>query len=178
VDIEEQWERALASTEILRFRVLYLGTFETTEIPYIFLAESEVNPGNTVVRRGKVFVHKPAIILPGNVPHFEGFEFEDNPEKEEMLGTFFLVRGISFPSLKYKHETSRIDVYEDSIEKAKGYFKEELERVEDTRTGLICGPADCWQFSIIIYVGMLVIKSLPSDLKRLEEKFRDWEKYF
>jgi len=177
MDLEEQWEKALGSTEVLKLRLPRLATFEATEISYIFLAESLVNAGNTVIRRGKVFVHKPAIILPGNLPYFEDFEFEENLNvSEETVKTFFLVRGISFPSLRFKHETSKIDVYEDSLEKAKEHFKEELERAEDIHAGLIVGLADCWQFSIIIYAGMLMAKSAPSDLKKFEEKFKEWLK--
>lgn len=174
MDLEEQWEKAIESTQILRFRLLSLDTFSVTELPYIFLAESLVNLGDTVVRRGKILVHKPAIILPGNIPQFEGFESEENPQiDEDMLGTFFLVRGISFPSLKFRNETSTVDVYEKPLEKTKEYFMEELERTEDSRTGLIVGSADCWQFSVIIYAGLLAAKSVPSDLKRLEEKFKN-----
>lgn len=175
MDLEEQWEKAIGATEVLRFRLPRLSTLDATEIPYIFLAESLVNAGNTVVRRGKVFAHKPAIIIPGNLPYFEDFDFEENLKvSEETVKTFFLVRGISFPSLKFKHETSKIDVYENSLKKAKEHFKEELERSEDVHTGLIVGLADCWQFSIIVYAGMLMAKSAPSDLKKFEEKFKEW----
>ena len=174
MDLEQKWEKALAQTEIVRFRVSYLSTFETTTIPYIFLAESTVNLGDTIVRRGRILVHKPAIILPEDMPQFEGFEFEkDYKVNADMVRMFLLVRGISFPSLKYEHEISKLDIYEGALEKAKSYFKQELERTEDIQTGLIIGVEDIWQFSLLIYVGLLIGKSLPSDLKRLWEKFKD-----
>jgi len=176
VNLEEQWEKALGSTQVLRFRLPHLATLHSTEVPYIFLAESLVNLGDTVVRRGKVLVHKPAIILPGNLPQFEGFGFEDNLNvNEETLKSFFLVRGISFPSLKFKNETSKVDVYEGSLQKAIEHFKDKLERSEDVHVGLIVGTADCWQFSIIIYAGMLMAKSVDSDLKLFEEKLKKWQ---
>lgn len=175
MELEEQWEKAVNSTEILRFRLPKLATFKITDVSYIFLAESLVNLGDTVVRRGKIYIHKPAIILPGNMPNFEGFDFEDNLEvSEETVKTFFLVRGITFPSLKFKNETSSVDIYEDSLQKAIEHFKDKLEKSEDVDVGLIVGPADCWQFSIIIYTGMLMAKSTDSDLKWFEEKFKKW----
>lgn len=174
MNLEEKWNKALAETEIIRFRISYLSTFEPTAIPYIFLAESAINLGDTVVRRGKVLVHRPAIILPEDMPQFEGFEFEkDYQVNADMVRMFLLVRGISFPSLKYEHEISKLDIYEGPLEKAKAYFKQEQERTEDVETGLIIGPEDCWQFSLLIYVGLLISKSLPSDLRRLWERFKD-----
>ena len=176
MDLEQKWEKALSQTEVARFRVSYLSTFEATTIPYIFLAESTLNLGDTIVRRGRILVHKPAIILPEDMPQFEGFEFEkDYKVNADMVRMFLLVRGVSFPSLKYEHEISKLDVYEGALEKAKLYFKQELERTEDVQTGLIIGVEDIWQFSLLIYVGLLIGKSLPSDLRRLWERFKDKE---
>jgi len=174
MDLEEKWNMALAQTEIVRSRVLYLSALEITTIAYIFLAKSAVNLGDTIVRQGRILVHKPAIILPEDMPQFEGFEFEkDYQANADMIRMFFLVRGVSFPSLKYKHEVSKLDIYEGRLEKAKAYFKHELERTENVETGLIIGPEDIWQFSLLIYAGLLIGKSLPSDLRKLWEKFKD-----
>ncbi len=174
MNLEEKWNKALAETEIIRCRLSYLSAFDTTAIPYIFLAESKVNLGDTIVRSGKVLVHRPAIILPENMPLFEGFEFEKEYQASaNMVRMFLLVRGVSFPSLKYEHEISKVDVYEGSLEKAKAYFKQKLQKSEDVETGLIVGTTDCWQFSLLIYVGSLIGKSASSDLKKLWEKFKD-----
>jgi len=40
MDIHDSWEKALKATEIIRPRVQPLQTFEATQIPYVFLAES------------------------------------------------------------------------------------------------------------------------------------------
>ena len=174
MDLQDKWNKALSDTEIIRSRFAYLPTFENKSIPYIFLAASSVNLGDTVLRRGKILVNRPAIILPEDTPQFEGFDFEKNYQvNTDMVRMFLLIRGISFPSLKYEHEVSSLDIYEGPLEKGKGYFRHELERTEDVETGLIAGPEDCWEFSLLIYVGLLVSRSLPSDLRRLWEKFRD-----
>ncbi len=174
MDLEEKWEKALSQTEVVRSRAAHLNAFEASEIPYIFLAESTVNIPDTVVRKGKILLHQPAIILPQNMPLFEGFEFEqDYQASTDTIKTFLYIRGVSFPSLKYKHEFSQLDIYEDPLKKAKEYFKRELERVEDVHTGLIIGSEDCWQFSLLIYAGILISKFFPSDLKKLWERFKD-----
>jgi len=175
MDLEEQWEQALETTEIIKLRMPKLSTFEMTKVPYIFLAESEINSGDTIVRQGTIFVKKPSIILPGNMPQFEGFEFEEDLDvREETVNTFFLVRGVTFPSLKFKNETAKLDIYEGGLSKAIKHFKEEIDRKEDIYSGLISGSAEFWQLSIIIYVGTLMAKSLPADIENLHEKFRKW----
>jgi hypothetical protein len=174
MDLEDKWNKALAETEIVRCRIPFLSTFETTAIPYILLAASAINLGDTIVRRGKVLVQKPAIVLPEDMPQFEGFEFEkDYQTNADMVRMFLMVRGVSFPSLKYEHEISKLDIYEGPLEKARPYFKGELEKRENIQTGLIVGPEDCWQFSLLIYVGLLISKSAPSDLRRIWERFKD-----
>ena len=174
MDLEQKWNKAFAETELIRFRLSYLSAFDTTAIPYIFLAESKVNLGDTIVRSGKVLVHRPSIILPENMPLFEGFEFEKDYElSANMIRMLLLVRGVSFPSLKYEHEISKLDIYEGSLEKAKAYFKQKLQKSEDVETGLIVGSTDYWQFSLLIYIGSLIGKSASSDLKKLWGKFKD-----
>ena len=113
MDIEETWERALKHTEIIRPRVKPLDTFKTTQLPYIFLAESSVNLGDCVVRMGEVMVEKPSIFLPPGSAQLDGFDFRDVSRKQqEMITNFFLVRGIEFPSFKYNNKTYSLDIFE------------------------------------------------------------------
>jgi hypothetical protein len=41
------------------------------------------------------------------------------------------------------------------------------------KTGLVIGLEDAWQFSILLLVGMLVIRSAEGDLRRFLD---DWRK--
>ena len=68
MNLQDAWEKALRKTEIVRARVLPLETFTQTRLPYIALAEAEVNRGDTVVRKGEGLVEKPSPILPPNPP--------------------------------------------------------------------------------------------------------------
>src|SRR5512141_1841224 len=113
MDFQEAWDRALKETDIVRSRVSSLHTFDDTRVPYIFLSPSEINDGDTVVRRGQIVVQKPALILPPNIPQLEGFEFEkESGVNENAVLNFLLVRGISLPSLKYNNKTYSLDIYE------------------------------------------------------------------
>ena len=174
MDLEEKWERALRETKILKYRLRNLLTFESTELPYISLAESSINLGDTVIREGKVAVHRPLIVLPREFyAHFEGFEFEEDYQaSSEDIRRFLLIRGISFPSLKYKNEIYNISVHEGNLEKSIGFFSDQLERKEDIHSGLIVGPEDSWQFSVLIYVTAMAARSASSNIEQIIERLR------
>src|SRR3989338_524801 len=172
MNIQDSWEKALRKTEIIRPRVQPLHTYATTQLPYLCLSESKINSGDTAVRKGEVLVEKPAIILPQNMPQFEGFDFEkDMHINENFLKTFFLVRGMSFPSMKYNNKTASLDVYEGSLSKAIEHYSAMMQREENVHTGLIMGPEECWQFSVIIFACGQAARSAGGDIRRL---FEDW----
>jgi hypothetical protein len=173
MDIQELWDLARKRTEILRLRLQDLSTFEATAVPYILLAESSLNAGDTVVRRGQVVIERPSIVLPKFTPQFEGFEFErDLHLSDDAVATLLLVRGIQFPSLKYRHQISSLDLFEGSLQKAIDRFTHELVRAEDIATGLVVGPEEAWQFSLLLLVGALVVRSAEGDLKRILDAWR------
>lgn len=172
MDMQEAWQRAIKNTEIMRTRVRFLETFTHTELPYTFLAESVLNIGDTVVRKGKILVEKPTIILPGNPPQLQGFDFEDilSMDSNKVID-FLLIRGVRFPSLKYNNLTSSVDIYEGPLKKAIEHYKNQLQRIEDTTTGLVIGPEDCWQFSVLIFIATMVSRSAEEDIKRLLDRY-------
>lgn len=173
MDIDEQWERARKQTEIIRMRLQELASFDATPVPYIFLGESVLNRGDTVVRKGQVLVERPSIILPGFSPHFEGFGFDESLHlSDDAVATFLLLRGVQFPSLKYRHEVSSLDVVEHSLQQAIDRANRQLTMAEDIATGLVVGPEDAWQFSVLLLVGALVIRSARGDVRRLLDSWR------
>ena len=168
MNIQDIWEKTVKKTEIIRPRVTPLHTHAVTHLPYICLSESAVNSGDTVVRRGEVMVEKPAIVLPYNLPQFEGFDFEEEMHvNEDLFKSFLLVRGVQFPAMKYNNKSSSIDVYEGGLSKAIEHYKTLLQQNENVHTGLIAGPEDCWQFSVILFVCSQISRSADGDIRRL-----------
>ncbi|MCR4336225.1 MAG: hypothetical protein NUV91_00240 [Candidatus Omnitrophica bacterium] len=173
MDIQKAWERALKQTEIVRSRVQLLKTFQETPVPYILLAESSINHGDTVVRKGEVILERPSLILPPNLPQFQGFEFdEQNKTDQDAFINFLLVRGVHFPSLRYNNQTYALDVFEGGLDKAIRYYSEQQQQSEDVLTGLIAGPEDCWQFSLLIYICSQIVKNANHDIRRLLDEYR------
>ncbi len=171
MDIDGLWDKALKGTEIIRARLQDLPTFETTPLPYIFLAESSLNMGDTVVRKGQILIERPSLILPS--PQLEGFAFDQEHQlSQDAVLNFLLVRGVRFPSLRYRHELSSLDVQEGALQKTIGQFTTRLQQAEDVHTGLVVGPEEAWQFSVLILVGSLVIRSTEGDVRRLLEAWR------
>ena len=101
MDIDQLWEEAQRKTEVIRGRVKALPTFKHARVPYIFLGESIMNEGHTIVRKGKILIEKPMIVLPEDLPQFEGFELEEEMDiGPGSLQMFFLMRGVRFPFFK------------------------------------------------------------------------------
>lgn len=173
MDLQEAWEKATRETEIIRGRRQMLSPCKMEELSYVFLSESEINIGDTLVRKGKILIHQPSIILPHHSPRFEGFDFEkDCGVSNEIIQTFLLVRGVSLPSLDFTNEMGGMDLREGSLEKTIRHYLEQFERAEDVDTTLIGGPGDCYQFSILVFVAATVGRSASSDLNKLLNDLR------
>lgn len=173
MDTYEAWEKALKHTEIIRSRVQALATHADTHVPYILLSESTVNMGDTVVRKGEILVDKPSIILPPNIPQFEGFDFEKEGHfHENEVINFLYVRGITVPSLKYNNKTYSLDVREGTLNDAIRYYMDQMQQKEDVHTGLIAGPEDCWQFSALIFICSQVARNAQDDIKKLLDEYK------
>src|SRR3989338_6969376 len=175
MDLQDFWDKALRRTEIIRPRVQPLHFNATTELPYIFLAESAMNSSDRVVRQGEVMVDRPAIYLPPNYPRFEGFDSGEDKETAvpfQGIAEFLLVRGVRFPSLNFNNKTDRLDVEEGKLKDVIENYKKKLEQTEDVSRGLVIGDGDLWQFSILIFIASQVLRSADGDLRRLLDEFR------
>lgn len=173
MDLDEAWKKAVKNTEIIRGRLARLDEYSGADLPYVFLAESEINIGDTIVRKGRINIDKPMIYLNDGSPQFYGFDFEENLKiNTESIKTFLLMRGINFPSLKYTN-SSEIEICEGALDKAIDKYSDSLAKEENTDTGLIVGLADYWQFSVLVYVANLALKSAPDNIRKLMRKFRN-----
>jgi hypothetical protein len=127
-----------------------------------------------VVREGQVVVEQPSLLLPQDHPYFEGFQFESDLHiHQDLLTSFLLVRGVRFPSFYYKNSIHHLDIFEGDLEKAARSFRQRLEREENVSTGLVTGPEDCWQFSVLIFISTHVLRSAPGDLKGLLDQLKN-----
>lgn len=173
MDLQEIWAKALKNTEIVRPRLQPLSSTADTVLPYLFLAPSEVNSGDTVVRHGEVTVTKPTLILPQMFAHLEGFDIEkDLQYSPDTVINFLLVRGVQLPNLKLANSTAKVDVYEGRLEKARSFYAERLARAEDTATALLVGAPDAWQFSVLIFIALQAGRAADRDMRSILDEWK------
>ncbi|MHC4870315.1 MAG: hypothetical protein ACYTFY_00555 [Planctomycetota bacterium] len=160
--------KAQKATKIVRARKNLLFTFGATKLPYAFLAESAVNEGDIVLRKGTVTVEPPKIIAPSEEVQIEGFDFE---ESENGMVPVVLNRWVHFPAAKYQNSNTSLDVVTGPIEIAVEEVINKLDQKNDIRTGVISGFENTWGFSILSYVGQMIVKSAPSNIGEYYERF-------
>ena len=170
MDFHDAWALALQNTEIIRSRVAMLHTFADTEVPYILLSPSLVNPGDTVVRRGVVTVQRPAIFLPPNIPQFEGFDFLHNGADGSVVN-FLMVRGVSLPSFHYNNQTLSLEVIDGGVREAAASLANQLQREEDVAAGLLIGHEEVWPLSLLIFTCSQIARNTELDFKRLMDQY-------
>ncbi len=173
--MDELWNEAINNTEIVRLPIKRLLTFGLTNFDYVFLGESLVNKGDTVVRKGKLSIDKPALILPGNMPTFKGFNTEDGIGLDSKLSSFFYVRGISFPSLRYTNEICEIDIFEGSLTEAERHYLDEVRNNELISTGIVIGSDMSWQFSVLLMSCHIIDNYVDRDLREIINKIKKKE---
>ncbi len=76
------------------------------------------------------------------------------------------------PSLKYQNKTFSLGIYDGDLSRAIDHFSDELQRVEDVQAGLLAGPEDCWQFSVLIFICSQIARNADTDIRRLMEKYK------
>lgn len=173
MDFEKLWETALGQTEIIRTRIQMLGNTSDTMVPYILLSESKINVGDTIVRQGEIKVSKPSLFVPPNNPQFNGFDFDEQGSfGESAMINYLLVRGISLPSLNYDNRMNKMDMYEGRLSQAIKHYKEDLSQKENVQTGLLVGPEDCWQFSLLIFICSQIARDAKVDIQKLLTEYK------
>ncbi len=173
MDIEQLWQKALKETQIHHHRLSSLSTFSNTEVDYLVLSASHFNDKDTVVRSGRINIMHPVLILPPDYPQLEGFALEELVDlNADSLRSFLYMRGVRLPSLKYYNKTYTMEVLEEPLSDTLSKYKNELERKEDVHTGLIVGPNDAWQFSLLLYVATLIDKSIDKDIKNILDRYK------
>ena len=165
---EEKFKHYWRQTEIIREYQRILFTFGDMELPYVFVAESKQLADRTMVRRGKVFLQKPRIVLPesGKRMEFEGFEHPNILGREAA----YLFRAAKLP---FSHISNR-PIADEKLEY--GNVSAILEKINsqmdhhnDTDTGLIKGPLEGADVSLIRYSFGLAIKSAPENINEFLE---------
>ena len=164
---EQKLRLAQEQTKILRTRKSDLFTFGTTRLPYAFLAESLINQGDTVIRRGEINTTKPSLIMGEDLPTFEGFSDDDGDHKQM---SFVFGRGFQLPSLNFQNQSMELEVVSKELKALSDQIQNKLDREHDSKTAVISGPEDSWAFSLLIYAGEMTRRSAPGNIKDMMDR--------
>lgn len=167
-NVENNFDVYWKSTEVIRQYQQVLYTFGDMKLPYIFVAEHKTVSNRIIVFKGKIYIKKPQIILPGAAgPEFgEGFE-ELGPIPDQAV---LLMRAMNLP---YSEISNQV-VTEQSLEygclsDAIQRYEDQLKGSEDSETGLIKGVADGFGVALMRYSLGLMARSAKSNVKEFFE---------
>jgi hypothetical protein len=171
-NFEDRWLRAKDGTKLHRTRQTDLFTFGTTALPYIFIASSAINTGDSVLRRGELKTEKPAIIWGGGESspesRFNGFEDEEGDSADQVL----FARAFRFPNLNVNNQGMKLEVVSREIQQLSDELMTDLDSNGDRRTAVIEGPEDLWGLSLLIYAAEMTQRSAPGNMRDIAERGR------
>lgn len=168
-DFEQRWLRAKDGTTIHRRRKNDLYTFGTTALPYIFIASSAINTGDSIIRRGEMKTEKPAIIWGGGQPETERFSGFEN-EGEEGQDQILFARAFRFPDLQVQNKGMELEVVTRELHSLSDELMGDLDSDSDSRTAVIEGPEDLWGLSLLIYAAEMTQRSAPGNFRDIAER--------
>jgi hypothetical protein len=169
---QEKFKEFWKKTEVIREYQRMLYTFGDMDLPYVFVAEHGIFKDRTIARRGVIIFQKPQILLP---QYYSGPEFKEGFEHAHAIPAeaAYLFRAMKLP---YSHITNKL-IAEEQIEygglqEVLDRFEKEMERQEDSDTGLIKGVLEGSDVSLMRYSLGLVIRSAPGNVKEFFEHIR------
>ncbi len=161
----EHWREAILGTEILRMPQRSLSTFGPTNLTYYCL--SQISARQTRVRRGVVSAQKPKIILAEQIKEmFDGLGDEAKDFAHHMIEQF----GPHLRALGYRfgHELEQTKTYRKTLRETYRVLLPKIE--EQGHSGVIAGPEEFWQISVIKLALDMAMKSFRANATELEER--------
>eukprot|EP00871_Galdieria_phlegrea_P004422 jgi/Galph1/4981/GphlegSOOS_G3654.1 len=168
--IAEDFADAWFKTHIHRRRKEQLLITEATELPYIILSPAEMNKNETAVRKGKVTVEQPQIILPGQSRRIADFSKLEEEKFRDIKNSLILGRLIKFPAGRYRHLSYALDINPVSVKVLTEEWFTRLEQENDGVTGLVSTCAQNWQLALLVYIAQTVGRSMYSDIDAVLQK--------
>ncbi len=166
----EKFNECWRSTEVIREYQRMLFTFGAMELPYVLVAEHDHFKDRVVVMKGLVLVHRPQIVLP---PYYAGPQFKQGFEHTIPPEALYLLRSLQVPYSEIRNKPVAEEQIEyGSVQSVLDKFVRDMERREDTETGLIKGVLQGADISLMRYSLGLAIKSAPGNVKEFFEHLK------
>ena len=164
---EDIWFAA-RSTKIVYMPHKLLETFGASRVEYLVVSEDLDRPGALTIRTGEVTAERPRIITPAYFARRLTDNFGEDARRylEEVVSrdvnARFLEYGLRFGKNEHKEE----HVSGNPMEVAEQAAAEAQDNWEALR-GVLVGPDDAWEVSLMHFLTEMVRKSLPAHARNL-----------
>ena len=172
--MEDAWNLARETTQLVRQRKNLLYTFGTTKLPYLCLTASRLSENKVWVHEGVVSAQRPHITLPGGQGHqFKGFDSEpgdDWPDPSDVgmdgEGVWVrIARRFALPAAEYQNETKGPRSEQGPLQAALERTVERLERENDIKTAILTADGRIWRLGVFLYVASQMARSAESNIR-------------
>jgi hypothetical protein len=167
---EDIWYAA-RSTKIVYMPPKLLETFGESRVQYLVVSEDLDHPGRLTLRSGVVTSERPRIITPAYFRSRAVENFGEDARKylEEVLSgdtkAQFLEYGLRFGKDAHHEE----HVSGNALEVAEQAAAEAQDNLEELK-GVIVGPDDAWEVSLMHFLAQMVQRSLPFHARDIAQK--------
>lgn len=168
----DKFEECWRATEVIREYQRMLFTFGDMEVPYVLVTEHGRFKDRAVIRKGVVMLQRPQILLP---PYYAGLRFQEGFEHADAMPpeAAFLLRAMQLPYSQISNRLIASEYMEyGDLKSVLDKFEAEMESQDDTETGLIKGPPEGADISLMRYSLGLAVKSAPGNVREFFEHLR------
>lgn len=167
---DERIKYAIEQTQLVRAPKQALATFGVSDIRYYLLTQpvyTEItgNPGETVLRQGRVVAERPKIVTPYYLLNlFQGFE-----HGKEYADYLYRTYGANEPGLlyQYRNEPGSMDILSSPLDAVIENINQEIERSQNPLTTIIKGVDELWDISLMKFIHDITRQSLGSNMMEM-----------
>ena len=150
-----------------KFRI---ATFGDTEMDYFFLSQHVDDSSKTSLRRGKIVVFRPKLIIPdGNIlSQFEGFDDDKKKQFEEFFSAQ-LDDNLKILEYGFRHKMTSVETKELNLDMCAKDIKDKIVDADLDRSVILTGPDSMWQVALMKFIISATQLSVESNMNDFEE---------
>lgn len=169
----EAWMRAVEQTYVVKFPSQHLATFGTTIVEYFVVTEPvykmlDAQQHNTegVVRKGKVFAEKPALITPTYAMNLDGFSSDAYEYMEHMSRVY----GPNSPGImyQYRNEPGTMDIVGGIPNEIAQRISDEQKDMNNNLSVVIVGVDELWDVALLKFIYEYTASSVSYNSQELQ----------
>ena len=167
----QDWMRAIEQTWVVRFPRQHLATFGATNIGYHVVTEpiyQEMQPDRQegVIRTGRVFAERPAVITPTYALNLKGFSSEAYEYLQDVAGRY----GPNSPGIlyQYKNEAEKVDIVSGVPGEIAQRIGADLDDRKDDMSVVMVGVDELWDVALLKFIYEFTASSAARNVQEFQ----------